>query len=182
MRSDIDAMAQVLPKANAAGMCLVLGDDYGAIFFPHGPYAEELAYYAEEIGIPSLDVIRWATKHGAELMGRAHELGTVEVGGQAGRPPGGGRRPARRRHHPAGPEQPVGHHQGRPDGQGRSGRDGSHLSGRYPGSERSLPGLSSRPACPVSHPPTPADHTPGAGLRVSGTSRVDRARLPRLTR
>jgi imidazolonepropionase-like amidohydrolase len=80
MKSDIDAMAEVLPKANAAGMCLVLGDDYGAIFFPHGSYAEELTYYVEEIGIPSLDVIRWATKHGAELMGRADELGTVEVG------------------------------------------------------------------------------------------------------
>ena len=80
MKSDIDAMAEVLPKANAAGMCLVLGDDYGAIFLPHGSYAEELAYYVEEIGIPSLDVIRWATKHGAELMGRADELGTVEVG------------------------------------------------------------------------------------------------------
>ena len=73
-------MAEVLPKANAAGMRLVLGDDYGAIFLPHGSYAEELAYYVEEIGIPALDVIRWATKHGAELMGRGHELGTVRSG------------------------------------------------------------------------------------------------------
>ena len=80
MKSDIDAMAEILPKANAAGMRLVLGDDYGAIFLPHGCYAEELAYYANEIGIPALDVIRWATKHGAELMGRGHELGTVAVG------------------------------------------------------------------------------------------------------
>jgi imidazolonepropionase-like amidohydrolase len=80
MKSDIDTMAEILPKANAAGMRLVLGDDYGAIFFPHGAYAEELAYYVEEIGIPPLDVIRWATKHGAELMGRGHELGTVSVG------------------------------------------------------------------------------------------------------
>jgi len=80
MKADIDAMADVLPKANAAGMRLVLGDDYGAIFFPHGPYAEELAYYVEEIGIPGLDVIRWATKHGAELMDRGDELGTVDVG------------------------------------------------------------------------------------------------------
>ena len=80
MKADIDAMAEVLPKANAAGMRLVLGDDYGAIFFPHGPYAEELAYYVEEIGIPGLDVIRWATKHGAELMDRGDELGTIEEG------------------------------------------------------------------------------------------------------
>jgi imidazolonepropionase-like amidohydrolase len=80
MKADIDAMAEVLPKANAAGMRLVLGDDYGAIFLPHGSYAAELAYYTEEIGIPTLDVIRWATKHGSELMGRGHELGTVAEG------------------------------------------------------------------------------------------------------
>ncbi len=80
MKSDIETMADILPKANAAGMRLVLGDDYGAIFFPHGTYAEELAYYVEEIGIPALDVVRWATKHGAELMGRGHELGTVSEG------------------------------------------------------------------------------------------------------
>jgi imidazolonepropionase-like amidohydrolase len=80
MKSDIDTMAEILPKANAAGMRLVLGDDYGAIFFPHGAYADELAYYVEEIGIPPMDVIRWATKHGAELIGRGHELGTVSAG------------------------------------------------------------------------------------------------------
>ncbi len=80
MRADIEAMADILPKANAAGLRLVLGDDYGAIFFPHGPYADELAYYVDDIGIPSVDVIRWATKHGAELMGRGHELGTITEG------------------------------------------------------------------------------------------------------
>jgi imidazolonepropionase-like amidohydrolase len=80
MKADLDAMADVLPKANAAGMRLVLGDDYGAMFFPHGPYGEELAYYTDEIGISSADVIRWATKHGAEAMGRGDELGTVTPG------------------------------------------------------------------------------------------------------
>jgi imidazolonepropionase-like amidohydrolase len=80
LRADLDAMAAILPKANAAGMRLVLGDDYGAVFFPHGHYGEELTYYVEQIGIPAIDVIRWATKHGSELMGRGHELGTVAVG------------------------------------------------------------------------------------------------------
>ncbi len=80
MKEDIDTMAEVLPRANAAGVRLVVGDDFGAIFLPHGDYAQELAYYADEIGIPNLDVIRWATRHGAELMGRGGELGTVEVG------------------------------------------------------------------------------------------------------
>ena len=80
MKEDIEAMADILPRANAAGVRLVLGDDYGAIFLPHGAYADELDYYVREIGIPNLDVIRWATKHGAQLMGRDHELGTVEDG------------------------------------------------------------------------------------------------------
>ena len=80
MKADIDAMAEMLPKANAAGMRLVLGDDYGAIFFPHGHYADELSYYVTKVGIPARDVIRWATKHGAELMGRGDELGTIKVG------------------------------------------------------------------------------------------------------
>ena len=61
-------------------MRLVLGDDYGAILFPHGHYGDELTYYVEQIGIPAIDVIRWATKHGAELMGRGDELGTVADG------------------------------------------------------------------------------------------------------
>ena len=80
MKADIDAMAEMLPKANAAGVRLVLGDDFGAISFPHGPYADELAYYVDEVGIPAIDVIRWATRHGAELMGRGEELGTVTPG------------------------------------------------------------------------------------------------------
>jgi imidazolonepropionase-like amidohydrolase len=80
MRLDIDAMAKVLPEANRAGVRLVLGDDFGAIDFPHGPYADELAYYVEEVGIPALDVLTWATSNGAEVLGRGDELGTVEVG------------------------------------------------------------------------------------------------------
>ena len=168
-------MAEVLPKANAAGMRLVLGDDYGAIFFPHGPYAEELAYYVEEIGIPALDVIRWATKHGAELMGRGDELGTVD-GGQARRPAGGRRRPARRRHRPPGPDQPARHHQGRPDGQGRPGGDGPTerrpVLTVAPRPHRSLP---TRPVPTLRHRRTTAQ-APDSGFR--GRVGVDRGASP----
>ena len=58
----------------------MIGDDYGAVGFPHGIYGEELAFYVDVVGIPPLDVLRWATRHGAELMGRDHELGTVAPG------------------------------------------------------------------------------------------------------
>jgi imidazolonepropionase-like amidohydrolase len=80
MRADLDAAFEVVPKANAAGVKLVIGDDYGAAGFPHGRYAEELAFYVDVVGIPALDVIRWATIHGAHLMGRSDELGALRPG------------------------------------------------------------------------------------------------------
>jgi imidazolonepropionase-like amidohydrolase len=69
MRADWDAMAAILPRANAAGVKLLIGDDYGAFTLSHGRYGEELALYVNELGIPALDVIRWATRHGGEAMG-----------------------------------------------------------------------------------------------------------------
>lgn len=80
MKPDWDAMAAVLPGANAAGVKLLVGDDFGAFGLPHGRYADELALYVKEIGIPPLDVIRWATKHGAEAMGMGDQTGTIEAG------------------------------------------------------------------------------------------------------
>lgn len=80
MRAELDRVLEVLPKANAAGVKLVLGDDYGALGFPHGRYAQELGLYVRDAGIAPLDVLRWATVHGAELMGCGHELGRVAPG------------------------------------------------------------------------------------------------------
>ncbi len=80
LRQDLDRALEVLPRANEAGVCMVLGDDYGAAGFPHGLYGEELAFYVKEVGIPPADVLRWATRNGAALMGRGHELGAVAQG------------------------------------------------------------------------------------------------------
>jgi imidazolonepropionase-like amidohydrolase len=80
MRADLDQTLAVLPQANAAGVKLVVGDDYGAVGFAHGRYAEELEVYVRDAGIPPLEVVRWATKHGADLMGRSEDLGTVAEG------------------------------------------------------------------------------------------------------
>src|SRR3546814_9863432 len=77
---DFDAMASILPRANKAGVKLLTGDDYGARGVDHGTYAEELILYANEIGIPALDVIRWATRNGAEAMGLGGQTGTIEAG------------------------------------------------------------------------------------------------------
>jgi len=80
MAQDIERALAVLPAANAAGVKLLCGDDYGAMGLPHGRYADELEFYVKEAGIAPLDVLRWATRHGAELMGRGHELGAVQQG------------------------------------------------------------------------------------------------------
>jgi imidazolonepropionase-like amidohydrolase len=48
--------------------------------FPHGLYADELELYVHDAGIPAHDVIRWATQHGAELMGLGDQAGTVQTG------------------------------------------------------------------------------------------------------
>jgi imidazolonepropionase-like amidohydrolase len=80
MTEDIERALAILPVANEAGVKLLCGDDYGAIGLPHGRYADELGFYVKEAGIAPLDVLRWATRHGAELMGRGHELGAVRQG------------------------------------------------------------------------------------------------------
>ncbi len=80
MTADMERTLAVLPVADAAGVKLLVGDDYGAIGLPHGRYADELEFYVKEAGIAPLDVLRWATRHGFELMGRGHELGSVREG------------------------------------------------------------------------------------------------------
>ncbi len=80
MKPDFEAMAAILPTINAAGVKLLTGDDFGAAGLDHGTYAEELILYVTEIGIPALDVIRWATKHGAEAMGLGSRTGMIKAG------------------------------------------------------------------------------------------------------
>ena len=58
----------------------MLGDDYGAVGLVHGKYGEELNLLVEHAGMTPLEVIGWATRNGAEMVGRGDDLGTVEVG------------------------------------------------------------------------------------------------------
>lgn len=77
---ELENLQRRVPEANAAGVRIVLGDDYGIDFLPHGTYAEELQFYVKRVGIAPLDVIRWATVNGAAVMGQQHELGAVREG------------------------------------------------------------------------------------------------------
>lgn len=80
IREGMREMFDMLPIANAAGVKLLLGDDFGTAHLVHGSYADELDFYVNEAGIPPRDVLRWGTRHGAELVGMAGELGEVKAG------------------------------------------------------------------------------------------------------
>ena len=57
-----------------------LGGDYGFAWNPHGDYAKELSFFVDFVGFSVPEVIKCATKTGAEIMGLADEIGTLEVG------------------------------------------------------------------------------------------------------
>lgn len=79
MQEDLESMAKVLPYAASKGARFIVGDDWGTAMTPHGDYNRELELYVEA-GVPAVDVIRWATKHGPEFMGLGDETGTIEEG------------------------------------------------------------------------------------------------------
>jgi cytochrome P450/imidazolonepropionase-like amidohydrolase len=80
IRADLEHMYEVLPKADAAGVRLLLGDDYGAVGFAHGTYGGELELYVREAGFSPLDLIRWGTRNGAAVMRHSDDLGAVAPG------------------------------------------------------------------------------------------------------
>ena len=80
MKRGLEYSYKMIPKANAAGVKLVIGDDFGVAGLMHGDYAKELEAYVKGAGIPALDVIGWATRNGAEMLGMKDDLGTIEAG------------------------------------------------------------------------------------------------------
>jgi imidazolonepropionase-like amidohydrolase len=63
-----------------AGGRMGMGGDFGFAWNPHGNYAKELSFFVKYVGLPVMTVLVSATKTGAEIMGREHELGTLEPG------------------------------------------------------------------------------------------------------
>ncbi len=63
-----------------AGGRLGMGGDYGFGWNPHGDYARELTFFVNYVGFTPSEVLKCATKTGAEILGRAHEIGTLEAG------------------------------------------------------------------------------------------------------
>ncbi len=80
LRAEFDNVLRRLEQAEQAGVKIVTGDDYGIIVLPHGRYAEELEFYVKTGGMKPLDVLRWATKNGGELLGGHVPTGQVKEG------------------------------------------------------------------------------------------------------
>jgi imidazolonepropionase-like amidohydrolase len=80
VHEDFEYTSKMLPKMIEGGVKLLVGDDFGFPMMPHGDYVSEYEVYTKRLGIPSLSVLQWATKNGAEAMGMGDELGTIEVG------------------------------------------------------------------------------------------------------
>jgi len=76
----LEAGAESCRKVLKAGGTLGLGGDYGFGWTPHGTYAQELTFFVNYVGFTPLQTITCATLGGAKMMGRAHELGTLEKG------------------------------------------------------------------------------------------------------
>jgi imidazolonepropionase-like amidohydrolase len=73
------ALHDTFRRAYRAGVKLVLGTDAGTPFNPHGDNARELELMVS-LGADPLDALRAATRNGAELLGKLHDLGTIEPG------------------------------------------------------------------------------------------------------
>ncbi len=71
-----ESARRILREGGRLGM----GGDYGFAWNPHGDYAKELTFFVHYVGFTPLQTIMCATKTGAEILGRGHELGTLEVG------------------------------------------------------------------------------------------------------
>ena len=76
----LEAGAESARKVLKAGGTLGLGGDYGFGWTPHGTYAQELTFFVNYVGFSVLDTIKCATLGGAKIMGREHELGSLEKG------------------------------------------------------------------------------------------------------
>jgi imidazolonepropionase-like amidohydrolase len=76
----LEGGAESARKILAAGGRLGMGGDYGFAWNPHGDYAKELAFFVDYVGLAPLTVLTCATRTGAEILDRSHEIGTLEVG------------------------------------------------------------------------------------------------------
>jgi imidazolonepropionase-like amidohydrolase len=89
-----DHVREILPRAEAAGVKILIGDDYSGVFrdvLPDDPldhqvgnYGREFAYYGAVPGLSAEQVLAWGTANAGEvLLDGRDRLGVVEAGALA---------------------------------------------------------------------------------------------------
>lgn len=79
-KETLEGGAESARRILKAGGRLGMGGDYGFAWNPHGNYARELTFFVKYVGLKPLEVLKCATKTGAEIMGRGDEFGTLTAG------------------------------------------------------------------------------------------------------
>ena len=74
VREDFEYTCAILPEVIRAGVNLICGDDFGFAMMPHGDYVSEFEVYTKQLGIPALEVLRWASTNGAKRDGGSARL------------------------------------------------------------------------------------------------------------
>ena len=77
---ELEAAIESMKAMRRRGIRILPGGDYGFAWTPHGTYAKELTFFVKHVGFTPLEVLKCATKTGAEIMGRGDEFGTLEAG------------------------------------------------------------------------------------------------------
>jgi imidazolonepropionase-like amidohydrolase len=79
-KETLEGGAESARRILRAGGRLGMGGDYGFAWNPHGDYARELSFFVDYVGFTPLETLVCATRTGAEILGRSHEIGTLEAG------------------------------------------------------------------------------------------------------
>jgi imidazolonepropionase-like amidohydrolase len=93
-REQYDHVRAMLPAAQAAGVRILIGDDYSGVFrdlvdddpLDHqvGNYGREFAYYGQIDGLTPVDVLSWGTANAGELLvDPPARVGVIEPGALA---------------------------------------------------------------------------------------------------
>jgi imidazolonepropionase-like amidohydrolase len=93
-RDHYDHVRAMLPVAQAAGVRILIGDDYSGVFrtmldddpLDHqvGNYGREFAYYGAIEGLSPADVLSWGTSNAGQLLvDPPDRVGVIEVGAMA---------------------------------------------------------------------------------------------------
>ncbi len=80
---EVENTINFLPKAEAMGINIAVGDDFGFAWTPHGTYHQELIAFQEKLKIPAVTIIKWATSNGAKMIGEDKRIGKLQEGMQA---------------------------------------------------------------------------------------------------